>query len=109
MSRWGFLFVAATCGVLSAQAAEPESVAPYKETARKIIEAAMADQHSLDRLEYLCDSIGNRLSGSPALMRAISWAAGAMKEAGLENVRTPKVMVNHWVRGAESATMLTPV
>jgi len=40
----------------------------------------------LRKLAYLCDRIGNRLSGSPALDDAIQWAAAQMKRDGLENV-----------------------
>jgi hypothetical protein len=81
----------------------------YREPSQKLIAAALADQDGLRRLQYLCDRIGNRLSGSPSLERAIQWAAGEMKAAGLENVQTPPVKVPHWVRGKESATMIEPV
>jgi hypothetical protein len=81
----------------------------YSATAQKVISAAMSDQRSLDRLQYLCDRIGNRLSGSTSLERAIQWGADEMKKAGLENVQTPTVMVPHWVRGKESATLISPV
>ncbi|MGC2656927.1 MAG: M20/M25/M40 family metallo-hydrolase [Bryobacteraceae bacterium] len=81
----------------------------YSGTATKLIGAALADEHSLDRLEYLCDRIGNRLSGSPALVKAIAWGEAAMKQAGLENVQVLPVKVPHWVRGQESLTMITPV
>jgi hypothetical protein len=91
-------------------AAEPASITEkYRETADKLIAAAMADEEGLHRLQYLCDRIGNRLSGTPSLERAIVWAASEMKKAGLENVQTPPVKVPHWVRGNESATMLAPV
>jgi Peptidase family M28 len=60
-------------------------------------------------LQYLCDRIGNRVSGSASLDRAIVWAAAEMKKAGLENVQTPLVKVPKWVRGKESALMLEPV
>jgi hypothetical protein len=63
----------------------------------------------LDRLEYLCDRIGNRVSGSPALEKAVTWAAAEMKSAGLENVRTIPVKVPHWVRGRESLVMMAPL
>lgn len=69
----------------------------------------MSDEDGLHRLQYLCDRIGNRLSGTESLERAIVWAADEMKKAGLENVRTPPVKVPHWVRGSESAVMLAPV
>jgi len=91
-------------------AAEPISITEkYRDTADKLIAAAMADQEGLRRLQYLCDRIGNRLSGTQSLERAIAWGAAEMKEAGLENVQTPPVKVPHWVRGNESATMLAPV
>src|SRR5579862_36985 len=82
--------------------------AEYKSAAQKLIDAALADNNSTARLQYLCDRIGNRLSGSESLERAIEWAAAEMKKAGLTNVQTPPVMVPHWVRGRESAVMLTP-
>jgi hypothetical protein len=91
-------------------AAEPNSISEqYSPAAQKIITAAMSDDQSLARLQYLCDRIGNRLSGSASLERAIQWAADEMKKAGFENVQTPPVAVPHWVRGKESALLLTPV
>jgi hypothetical protein len=81
----------------------------YQETANKLIDAALADDAGLNRLEYLCYRIGNRLSGSPALDQAIAWGAEEMKKAGLANVRTIPVKVPHWVRGRESAEMLEPL
>jgi hypothetical protein len=91
-------------------AAEPASITEkYREPADKLIAAALADEDGLHRLQYLCDRIGNRISGSASLERAIVWAASEMKKAGLENVQTPPVKVPHWIRGNESATMLAPV
>jgi carboxypeptidase Q len=81
----------------------------YREPANRLIDAALADTAGYARLAYLCDRIGNRLSGSPALLKAIAWSADEMKGAGLENVMTPPVKVPHWVRGQESAALLSPV
>jgi hypothetical protein len=81
----------------------------YTPAAQKLIDAAMSDEQSLARLQYLCDRIGNRLSGTASLERAIQWSAEEMKKAGLENVKTPPVMVPHWVRGKESAVLVSPV
>ncbi len=81
----------------------------YGEVSKKIIAAALEDKEGLDRLRYLCDQIGPRLSGSPSLERAIQWSAEEMKKAGLTNVQTPPVKVPHWVRGRESATLLAPI
>jgi carboxypeptidase Q len=84
-------------------------VSRYRETANKLIDAALADEAGLNRLEYLCYRIGNRLSGSASLDRAIAWSAEEMKKAGLANVRTIPVKVPHWVRGRESAEMVEPL
>jgi hypothetical protein len=81
----------------------------YKDVASQIIDAAMADHDGYAKLSYLCDRIGNRLSGSDALNEAIRWAAEQMKRDGLENVATLPVKVPHWVRGREDDEMLTPM
>jgi len=81
----------------------------YRESASKLIDASLADQGGMEKLAYLCDRIGNRLSGSPALDKAIVWAAAQMKADGLSNVVTPRVKVPHWVRGSESAALVEPV
>jgi hypothetical protein len=81
----------------------------YREPAGKLIDAALVDNGGMDKLSYLCDRIGNRLSGSTALEKAIAWAAAQMKQDGLVNVVTPLVKVPHWVRGNESAALVEPV
>ncbi|MFL6450406.1 MAG: M20/M25/M40 family metallo-hydrolase [Bryobacteraceae bacterium] len=81
----------------------------YRDTANKLIDAALADQSGYDKLTYLCDRIGNRLSGSENLPKAITWAAEQMKKDGLVNVSTPPVKVPRWVRGRESGTIVAPV
>ena len=80
----------------------------YRDAAGKLIDAALADQEGYQKLSYLCDRIGNRLSGSAALEKAIVWAAEQMKRDGLENVITPRVRVPHWTRGAERASIVEP-
>jgi carboxypeptidase Q len=56
----------------------------------------------------MTETYGNRLSGSQSLEKAIDWVIAKMKEDGLQNVRGEPVMVPHWVRGAESATLVLP-
>ena len=94
---------------LAFAAGEAQIAAQYKATSDKLINAALRDDAGLQRLEYLCYRIGNRLSGSASLDRAIAWSAEQMTTAGLENVRTIPVKVPHWVRGTESAEMLEPM
>jgi len=89
---------------------QPNMIASqYGETANQIIETAMHDDAGYARLVTLCDRIGNRLSGSENLLKAVKWSAEEMKKAGLSNVVTPPVMVPHWVRGKESGSILGPI
>ncbi|MFN9922215.1 MAG: M20/M25/M40 family metallo-hydrolase [Acidobacteriota bacterium] len=81
----------------------------YRERARKIIAAALENEEGMKKLEYLCDRIGHRLSGSEAFLKAVAWSAQQMIEGGLENVTTPKVKIPHWERGQESAEIVAPV
>ena len=81
----------------------------YRTAAARIIGAALTSDRAYQRLAHLTDHIGNRLSGSASLERAIEWALVEMKRDGLDNVRAEKVMVPHWVRGEESLEMLSPV
>jgi carboxypeptidase Q len=81
---------------------------PYREPASRLIGEAVGSTFAWHRLAVLTDSIGHRLSGSPALDRAIAWAVDEMKRDGLENVHTEAVTVPKWVRGAESAEIVEP-
>jgi len=90
-----------------AAAAQPLDVR-YAGAAERLIGAALADTQTYNRLSELCDGIGNRLAGSPQLVRAVTWAAQAMREDGLEHVRLQAAMVKHWVRGTEHAEMVAP-
>ena len=80
----------------------------YRDATARLIGEAVGSTFAWDRLATLTDTIGNRVSGSAALDRAIAWAAAEMKKDGLENVHTEKVMVPKWVRGAETAEIIAP-
>ena len=95
--------------VLAAGASGQNLTEQYRPAADRLIDAAMTDFEGYDRLAYLCYRIGNRLSGSASLDRAVAWSAEQMKAAGLSNVRIIPTKVPHWVRGSESARLLTPL
>ena len=80
-----------------------------REPSRRLIEAALASDIGYRRLGWLCDRIGARLSGSRALDAAILWAVSELKSDGFDSVRAERVMVPRWVRGKESAMLLSPV
>ena len=94
---------------LPGRASAQEDIATvYRAAADSLIRGATADSSAYRRLGRLVDTFGPRLSGSPSLEAAIDWVLEAMKADGLENVRGERVMVPHWVRGAESAELVKP-
>src|SRR6185503_6161586 len=92
----------------AAQTARPLDL-EYREAAGRLIGAAMVDRGGYDKLAYLTTRIGNRLSGSSGLERAVAWVTTQMKADGLDNVRVQAVKVPHWVRGSESAQIVKPI
>src|SRR5262245_66536654 len=81
----------------------PQWLDAYREPASRLIGEAVGSTFAWQRLAVLTDTIGHRLSGSPALDRAIAWAVDEMKRDGLESVQTGSVLVPKWVSGAERA------
>ncbi len=97
--------VIATLAVTSLHA---QSADTYRPTANRLIDAALKDSAAWNKIAELTDTFGNRLSGSDALERTIDWTLARMRTEGLENVRGEPAMVPHWVRGAESAELISP-
>jgi len=111
-----FVMLAATLNAQEAPSAHGPAAVPghhwldvYREPASRLIGEALGSTFAWERLAVLTDTVGNRLSGTAALDRAIQWAVAEMTRDGLENVHTERVMVPKWVRGAESAEIVEPV
>jgi carboxypeptidase Q len=102
--RFALLAVAVSAAPLAAQI----DLAAHRAAADRLIDAALKDSAAHHRLAQLADGFGPRFSGTPGLERAIDWIVSEMKKDGFENVHTEPVMVTHWVRGAESAELITP-
>jgi carboxypeptidase Q len=106
-----FVIATATLGAQTSHATptgHPAWLDAYRDPAARLIGEAVSSTFAWDRLAVLTDTIGNRLSGTPALDRAIQWAIAEMNKDGLENVHTERVMVPRWVRGSESAEIVEP-
>src|SRR5215213_4011854 len=80
----------------------------HRANAERLIAAASRDSTAWNRLAKLTDTFGARPSGSASLERAIDWAVAELKKDGFDNVHTEPVMVTRWVRGTESAVMVSP-
>ena len=75
---------------------------------QKIINAAMNDSTAYERLAYLCDTFGPRLSGSSNLEKALDWIILEMRSDGLKMARGERVQVPTWIRGNESLDLILP-
>ncbi|XP_056142300.1 carboxypeptidase Q-like [Lampris incognitus] len=85
-------------------------VAGYVDVAKQIIDLAVygaAQNRSYRRLADFTDTIGNRVSGSHNLDKAIKYMYTAMSQDGLD-VHLEPVKIPHWVRGKETAEMVLP-
>ena len=80
----------------------------YTDISLRIISEALSDSTAYNRLAYLCDMFGPRLSGSKNLENSINWIISGMKKDGLENVEGQRVRVPTWIRGKESIRLLKP-
>jgi carboxypeptidase Q len=110
MLRRSLLAAAISAAALAAGPARgsAQSIDAYRAAADRLIDAATRDGAAWNKLAELTDTFGSRPSGSAALERAIDWTLGRMRADGLEEVRGEPVMVSHWVRGVESAELLSP-
>ena len=94
--------------LLAASASAQVSIDSHRAAADRLIDAATRDSAAHRRLATLSDKFGHRFSGAASLEQAIDWIMAEMKKDGLENVRGEPVMVTRWVRGAESAEVISP-
>lgn len=94
------LLFALTASTISAQ---PTSDA----TAAKIVDHILTSSKGFETLAHLTDDIGPRLSGSKGAAEAVRWTTQQFREWGID-VRNERIMVPHWVRGVETASLIRP-
>ncbi len=78
-------------------------------TAGRIVGIALTESRAWEKLAWLTDRIGHRLSGSEGLNRAVSWTAAEMRRDNLDRVWTEELMVPHWVRGHGWGRIVAPI
>ena len=79
----------------------PQTLADLK----RLQEAALRSDYAYKQVAHLADNIGPRLSGSAQAAKAVEYVASELKAIGCE-VQLERVMVPHWVRGEETATLV---
>jgi len=72
----------------------------------RIIATELTSAQAYETLSYLTDYIGARPSGSKGAALAVSWATERFRSWGID-VRNERVRVPHWVRGEESASIVS--
>ncbi|MCU1284276.1 MAG: peptidase [Acidobacteriales bacterium] len=73
---------------------------------QKLQQAALHSDYGYEKLAYLTDSIGPRLSGSPQHTAAAEYVAAEMRKLGLD-VHLEAATVHHWIRGEERGELTT--
>jgi carboxypeptidase Q len=91
-------------------AAPPDGDAnPVAAADAQILAEVREHSEAMQNLEYISDSIGPRLTGSPQLKQANEWTAEVMKKYGLVNVHLePWTIAHSWTRGTATARIVTP-
>lgn len=88
-------------------AASAASLEPWmQDAAQRLTSHALGKTRAWERLAFVADRYGHRLSGSQALEDTIDWAVQTMAADGLSDARREEVMVPHWVRGSERLRVL---
>jgi hypothetical protein len=72
----------------------------------RLRDAALNDPYAVNELRHLTDNIGPRLSGSPQAQQAVEYVAAEMRALGAEVTLEP-TKVPHWVRGTETAEVVS--
>ena len=66
---------------------------------RNFFNEAFTNGKCYSQLDYLCNNIGNRISGSANAAKAVEFTYSSLKKEGFDSVWLQPVMVPHWVRG----------
>src|SRR5262252_3060366 len=96
-------------GFAAAHGADGDDVAAIAAADAQLLKEVGDHSEVMQNLEYLSDSIGPRLTGSPLLKQANEWTAAKMKEYGLVNVHLePWTIAHSWTRGTAQARIIAP-
>lgn len=87
--------------------AQVPATAPTADVAR-LRDAALKDDVAWDIVEGLTTEVGPRQAGTEAEARARSWAVARLTALGFKNVRIEPYQMPTWVRGEETAEVVSP-
>jgi hypothetical protein len=93
-----------------AASATPEPGGEAQAVTRAILEEIDKRSELMSNLEYLCDMVGPRLTGSPGLARANQWTRDRFRQYGLANAHLESWTIERaWTRGEARGRVVVPV
>ena len=103
------LFAAASALLLIPSLVFAAPTGPKTDSIAALREKALeGDEVAYDIVEGLTTEIGPRQGGTQAEARARTWAVAKLKALGFDNVRVEEYQMPTWVRGAETAEIISP-
>ncbi len=81
---------------------------PVDPAVAKLRDAALKDEVAYDIVEGMTTEVGQRLAGTEAEARARTWSVAKLKALGFKNVRIETYRMPVWVRGTETAEIVSP-
>ncbi|MGP0065887.1 MAG: M20/M25/M40 family metallo-hydrolase [Isosphaeraceae bacterium] len=99
-----------SAGRPAATAPVPEPGGEAKAVTQAILEEIDKRSELMANIEYLCDMIGPRLTGSPGLNKANHWTRDKFRQYGLANAHVEPWMIERaWTRGDAKGRVVVPV
>jgi hypothetical protein len=95
-------------GLAAAQRTVPPAPARVDPKVAALRDAALKDDLAYDIVEGLTTEVGQRLAATEAEARARTWAVAKLKALGFKNVHIEEYQMPVWLRGAETAEVLSP-
>lgn len=86
----------------------PSAEQSFRETDRKLFAEIDTNNELMANVQYLCDTIGPRLTGSDKLKAANQWTLEKFKQYGLDGHLESLSIANGWRRGAASGRVVEP-
>ena len=90
-------------------ARKPDRSGEVRAVTRAILDEIDKRSQLMANLEYLCDMIGPRLTGSPGLTKASHWTLEKFKQYGLSNPHLEGWKIHRaWTRGTATGRVVIP-
>jgi hypothetical protein len=87
---------------------QPATADSLRSGAEAVRDKAITDNTAFNYVESLSVDVGPRLAGSEASARARDWAIAKLTSLGFANVHPEPFQITAWLRGPESAEIVSP-